>query len=270
MKTIDQLLGNKEQAQPIEEMATRKDFAMMADVISNIEDPFVRKQMAEKTAEAFAQGNPRFNADIYFKECRVADDAKKPGNTLARRDAPGEGWGAISPARESMVSKLLGQKVEEVSQVNSPQIQKLISEIRFARKTGDKTGEMNAKHQLVRLVPNWKGVPEIVGVLGESIEEGLEVGDVVHMICGAAGDDKECLKKGLHALSKGQLKKVYNAIVGKDTLKDEEEGEKAEKADKPEEKSNPFASSEENKSEKEEAKEKKEEKKEDKKDEKKD
>lgn len=114
----------------------------------------------------------------------------------------------------------------------------------------------------MRSGPEWEPAHEsvVAKILGKKVidEAALEVCDVVHMICGAAGEDKEKLKKGLHALSKSQLKKIYNAITGKETLKDDEGEEKGEaKAEKKEEKKDekvPFASGEENKAEKKEEK----------------
>jgi len=210
MSTINKLLGRNESSQSIDEMATRKDFIAMAKAISAIENPAVRKQHAEETANVFAQTNPLFDRSRYMQACGVATGMGTGGSPdVSKEAAP-----SVIPARESIVSKILGRKVEEA----------------------------------------------------------LEVCDVVHMICGAAGEDKEALKKGLSALSKGQLKRVYNAITGKDTLKDSEgeEGEgkkeddkgpkkeenKEAKKEEPKEqkkeepKKVPFASGEENKSEK--------------------
>jgi hypothetical protein len=57
----------------INEAATRKDFRMVADLISKIEDPALRQSSAEDHAKMFALQNPRFRRDLFMAACGVDD-----------------------------------------------------------------------------------------------------------------------------------------------------------------------------------------------------
>ena len=73
----------------INEAATRKDFRMVADLISKIEDPALRKSSAEDHAKMFALQNPRFNRTLFMAACGVEEglgEGDKPYATM--KDGP--------------------------------------------------------------------------------------------------------------------------------------------------------------------------------------
>ncbi len=52
-------------------MMTRKNFQMVAEIISKIQDLNERKAMAEHNAAIFARNNPRFDRSRFFAACGV-------------------------------------------------------------------------------------------------------------------------------------------------------------------------------------------------------
>ena len=50
---------------------TKNDFKILADKISQMLDPNMRLNAAVAVASALAEINPRFNAEVFFKACRV-------------------------------------------------------------------------------------------------------------------------------------------------------------------------------------------------------
>jgi hypothetical protein len=58
----------------INEAATRKDFRMVADLISNIPDTTKRAELANHHADIFKQQNPRFKRDVFLSACGVSPE----------------------------------------------------------------------------------------------------------------------------------------------------------------------------------------------------
>jgi hypothetical protein len=58
----------------INEAATRKDFRMVADLISNIPDTTKRAELANHHADIFKQQNPRFKRDMFLSACGVSPE----------------------------------------------------------------------------------------------------------------------------------------------------------------------------------------------------
>lgn len=74
-KHTDDCLIGRGLAKPlsIKEAATRKDFRLVANLISKIEDPVVRVSSAEDHATMFALQNPRFDKDKFMAACNASD-----------------------------------------------------------------------------------------------------------------------------------------------------------------------------------------------------
>jgi len=72
----------------LNEAATRKDFRMVADLISKIEDPALRQSSAEDHARMFALQNPRFNATLFYAAAGAEEPLDEDINAGA--DAGGE------------------------------------------------------------------------------------------------------------------------------------------------------------------------------------
>lgn len=53
-------------------MMSRKDFRLIAETISKIEDKIERKAMAEYNAKLCEKSNPRFNRAKFFEVCKVS------------------------------------------------------------------------------------------------------------------------------------------------------------------------------------------------------
>ena len=70
----------------IYEGATRKDFRMVADLISKIEDPALRQSSAEDHAKMFALQNPRFNKELFMKAAGAELTEQGPGDIMNSDD----------------------------------------------------------------------------------------------------------------------------------------------------------------------------------------
>jgi rubrerythrin len=65
---------------PLSEAFTRKHFRMIADTVSQFEDPEHRRATAELYADTFAEDNPRFRRDLFMKACGVEELEEGPGD----------------------------------------------------------------------------------------------------------------------------------------------------------------------------------------------
>lgn len=73
---LNKLSFNKEESELTESGPTRKHFRQTADLISKIEDPAKRKEMASHHASIYAQQNPRFKRDVFMKASGVNEGLK--------------------------------------------------------------------------------------------------------------------------------------------------------------------------------------------------
>jgi len=84
-----------ESTDELTEAASRKDFRMVANLISKIEDPVLRVSSAEDHAKMFALQNPRFDKDKFMAACKAVDlGVDELGEDFATEPEQADVWNA--------------------------------------------------------------------------------------------------------------------------------------------------------------------------------
>ncbi len=100
----------------INEAASRKDFRLVANLISKIEDPVVRVSSAEDHATMFALQNPRFDKDKFMAACNAndlgVDELSEDDDSEWREDDEEDDWDAERYNKKNAeVEKFKGRKI---------------------------------------------------------------------------------------------------------------------------------------------------------------